>query len=105
MNIDYNSYGEVRDKYQYKYLEDLFFKIDNNVQEKEILKNKIRCYCGLILLKNTIKSHISTSKLHRDRMRKYNLQNYNYYVNPTKPYSRIDKCITITNEKIVLSFD
>jgi hypothetical protein len=76
MNIDYNSYGEVRDKNQYKYLEDLFFKIDNNVQEKEILKNKIRCYCGLILL-----------------------------INPTKPYSRIDKCITITNEKIVLSFD
>jgi hypothetical protein len=105
MNIHYNSYGEIRNKTEYKYLEDLFYKIDNSNEEKEILKNKVRCYCGLILLKNTLKSHISTSKLHRDRMRKFNLSDYNYYVNPIKPYSRIDKCITITNEKIVLNFD
>jgi len=102
-DITYNSYGEIRDRTQYKYVENLFNKKDLSEEEKLCLSQKVRCYCLLIVNRNGLKSHISTSKIHKKRMEAYNISN-NWYVSPHKPYSRLDKCIEINEGKYILDF-
>ena len=72
-------------------------------QKIEFLSKKIKCYCGLIVNKNGIKSHISTSSIHKKRMSVYNIDG-SWYCSPHKPYSRIDKKIEINEGKYILDF-
>lgn len=102
-DITYNSYGEVRDKNQYKYIESLFSKKDITDEEKLFLGKKVKCYCGLIVNKNGIKSHISTSIIHKKRMAVFNIDG-SWYCPPHKPYSRIDKKIEFNEGKYILDF-
>lgn len=102
-DITYNSYGEIRDRKQYNYIETLFCKKNITEEEKLFLSKKIKCYCGLIVNKNGIKSHISTSSIHKKRMSVYNIDG-SWYCSPHKPYSRIDKKIEINEGKYILDF-
>ena len=102
--IQYNSYGECRNNKHHKYLLDIYKKKNINDEEKKILENKILCFCGCLISRGGIKSHISISKLHKKRMSIFNNYNPNFYCNPLKPYSRKDNTITITNDRYVLDF-
>tara|TARA_R100000773_G_scaffold26217_1_gene22825 strand:+ start:1123 stop:1437 length:315 start_codon:yes stop_codon:yes gene_type:complete len=104
MNITTNIYGEIQDKNHYEKIEDIFNRKELKTdEEKYLISNKIRCACGLILSVSGLKAHVSSSAIHKKRMN--NLGCADIYTHPYKPYSRIDKCIKIYNEKIVLNFD
>ena len=103
-NISYNSYGEIRNLNDYKLLQKIYCKEELSEEEKIFLSSKVKCYCGLIVSRNGIKSHISTSLIHKKRMAVYNLSDY-WYVNPEKPYCRIDRNITIDKGRFILDFN
>ena len=105
--IKFNSYGETTTKEDYLYLYNLFTKKDINIDEKKCLKNKIICYCGLIVSVSGLKQHIKLSKTHKKRMDVYNLDNTCYYIHPYNPNSRKKNIQKIEKhqEKIVINFD
>ena len=104
MNITTNIYGEITNENDYKKIENIFNRNEIKTDEERILiSNKIRCACGLILSVSGLKAHVSSSAIHKKRMNKLGCADI--YTHPYKPYSRIDKCIKIYKEKIVLNFD
>tara|TARA_R100000655_G_scaffold110039_1_gene167150 strand:+ start:8132 stop:8455 length:324 start_codon:yes stop_codon:yes gene_type:complete len=102
--IQYNSYGEIKNIKHYKQVRELFNKKELNDEEKEIISSKVLCYCGLLVSKAGIKSHITNSLVHRKRMSVYNIDS-GYYVNPTNAYSRIQYKIEVTKDNFVIDFD
>ena len=101
--MKFNIYGEVINIDDYKKLEDLFNKEELNEEEKNMMKNKTRCACGLILSIYGIKAHVSSSIIHKDRMLKLGFTEA--YCHPRRPYSRLQKKMEIQREKITIDFD
>jgi hypothetical protein len=104
MSIVTNIYGEIINKNDYERVEKIFntneLKTD---EEKCLVSNKIRCACGLILSVSGLKPHVSSSAVHKKRMEKIGCADI--YTHPYRPYSRVDKCIKIYKEKIILDFN
>jgi hypothetical protein len=96
-----NMYGEIIDERQYKKLEKIFNNSDNEEELNDNLKKYVKCFCGLLISKQGLRHHISTSHIHKKRMKNINTD---LYVNPDKPFSRISKKVEISNEKVVLDF-
>lgn len=101
--MKFNIYGEVINIDDYQKLEDLFNKEELNDEERDMMKNKTRCACGLILSIYGIKAHVSSSKIHKKRMSALGFTEA--YCHPRRPYSRLQKKIEIQKEKITISFD
>lgn len=104
--IKFNSYGETICKEDYLYLYNLFTKNNINEEERKIIKDKLICYCGLIVHTEGLKQHIKLSKTHKKRMTIFNFDNTCYYIhnyNPNYRQKKINKIIKSDN-KTILNF-
>jgi hypothetical protein len=103
MSIITNIYGEVIDKKGEEKIEKIFNNTEASHEELKLISGKIRCPCGKIVSVSGLKSHISSSIVHKKRMEKIGCADI--YVHPFRPYSRIQKNIEIFHEKTILNFD
>jgi hypothetical protein len=98
-----NNHGEIINDIDYIRLEDIFNKEILTEEEKLLIQHKTRCACGLIVSISGLKSHVSSSNIHKKRMNKFRLSDK--YIHPHSPYSRVPKKIEKFNEKIIINFD
>ena len=103
MSVITNIYGEIIYKEGEKKIENIFNNTDITEEELKLISGKIRCPCGKIVSVSGLKSHISSSIIHKRKMEKIGCADI--YVHPFRPYSRIQKNIEIFHEKIIVNFD
>jgi hypothetical protein len=103
MSILTNIYGEVIDKKGEEKIERIFNNTESTEDELKLISGKIRCACGKIISVSGLKSHISSSIVHKKRMEKIGCADV--YIHPFRPYSRLQKCIEIFHEKTIINFD
>tara|TARA_R100001163_G_C4917102_1_gene98903 strand:+ start:218 stop:529 length:312 start_codon:yes stop_codon:yes gene_type:complete len=103
MSIITNIYGEIIDKNGENKIEEIFNNPQSTEEELKLISGKIRCPCGKIVSVSGLKSHISSSIIHKKRMKKIGCADI--YTHPFRPYSRIQKSIEIFHEKTIVNFD